>query len=230
MQVTGSNRNRIFVQVALGGFSIQTESDKARHSSGWMDAGSVFTAPELQCRYDEVAISLFTPKMTLVPSQFVACGSEREILSSVTQLSDTDRIYSTDIPELAATMLWSPSAGEKLAGTLRETVLKVDGSRAEILPELYHMLKSLSGMAQYNKIVASCADSKLYLVVAEGSSLRLCNVFDAADFTTAEYWIFSVMKNLQLNPDVSEIVFRTPLTEEEEISLCSYFKSVETAF
>ena len=120
--------------------------------------------------------------------------------------------------------------GEKLSETLRDTVLRVDGSRADILPELYYMLKSLSGMSQYNKIVASRADSKLYLVIAEGRSLRLCNVFDAADFTTAEYWIFSAMKSLQLNPDVSEITFRTPLTEDEEISLCSYFRAVETAW
>lgn len=229
MQETGS-KHRIFVQVALDGFSIQTESDKARHSSGWMDAGSVFTARELQCRYDEVEISLFTPKVTLVPSQFVASGRERELLSSVADISDSDRVCSVEIPELAATMLWSPSLGEKLSGTLQSTVLRVDGSRAEILPELYYMLKSLAGMSQYNKIVASRADSKLYLVIAEGRSLRLCNVFDAADFTTAEYWIFSAMKSLQLNPDVSEIVFRTSLTDEEEISLCSYFRSVETAY
>lgn len=228
MQVTGSNG--IFVQVALDGFSIQTESDKARHSSGWMDAGSVFTARELQCRYDDVEISLFTPKVTLVPSQFIMPGRERELLSSVADVVGSDKVYSVDIPEFAATMIWSPSMGEKLSETLRDTVLRVDGSRADILPELYYMLKSLSGMSQYNKIVASRADSKLYLVIAEGRSLRLCNVFDAADFTTAEYWIFSAMKSLQLNPDVSEITFRTPLTEDEEISLCSYFRAVETAW
>ena len=172
MQVTGSNG--IFVQVALDGFSIQTESDKARHSSGWMDAGSVFTARELQCRYDDVEISLFTPKVTLVPAQFIVPGRERELLSSVADVAGSDKVYSVDIPEFAATMI--------------------------------------------------------YLVIAEGRSLRLCNVFDAADFTTAEYWIFSAMKSLQLNPDVSEITFRTPLTEDEEISLCSYFRAVETAW
>ncbi len=229
MQVTGS-KDRIFVQVGLSGFSFQTESDKTRHSSGWMDAGSVFTARELQRRYDDVEISLFTPKVTLVPSQFVREGCEREQLASVADISETDSISSVDVPEFAATMIWSPTIGETLSETLRNTVLRVDGSRAAVLPELWHMLRSLSGIPQYNKIVASRADSRLYLVVAEGRTLRLCNVFDAADFTTAEYWIFSAMKSLQLNPDVSDIFFRTPLTEEEEISLCSYFRSVEAVF
>ena len=39
--------------------------------------------------------------------------------------------------------------------------------------------------------------------------------------------IFLVMKKLQLNPEVSGIVFRTPLTQEMEMSLYRYFKAVE---
>lgn len=229
MQATG-NKDRISVQVGLSGFSFQTETDKTRHSSGWMDAGSVFTARELQRRYDEVEIYLFTPKVTLVPTQFVVAGSERGLLSSVADISETDSISSVVIEELGATMIWSPSIGETLSETLRNSVLRVDGGRADVLPELYGMLRSLSGISQYNKIVASIADSRLHLVIAEGRSLRLCNVFDAPDFTTAEYWIFSAMKSLQLNPDMSDIFFRTPLSDGEEISLCSYFRSVETVF
>lgn len=192
-----------------------------------MDAGSVFTARELQRRYDEVEIYLFTPKVTLVPTQFLVAGSERELLASVADLSETDSVSSVEMGEFGATMIWSPTIGETLSETLRNTVRRVDGSRTDVLPELYCMLRSLHGISTYNKIVASIADSSLHLVVAEGGSLRLCNVFDAPDFTTAEYWIFSAMKSLQFNPDVSDIFFRTPLTEEEEISLCSYFRSVE---
>ena len=35
------------------------------------------------------------------------------------------------------------------------------------------------------------------------------------------------LKKLQLNPEVSTVYFRTPLAEEEEMSLYRYFKSVE---
>jgi hypothetical protein len=55
----------------------------------------------------------------------------------------------------------------------------------------------------------------------------LANVFRAPDFTTAEYFLFLSLKKLQLNPEVSSIYFRTPLSEEEELSLYRYFKSVE---
>ena len=35
------------------------------------------------------------------------------------------------------------------------------------------------------------------------------------------------MRKLQLNPEVSTISFRTPLSEEDEMSLYRYFKNVE---
>ena len=70
-------------------------------------------------------------------------------------------------------------------------------------------------------------DGTLYLVIVQGRSLLLCNSFKAPDFTTAEYFIFLAMKRLQLNPEVSTIVFRTSLTEEEEMSLYRYFKNVD---
>ena len=70
-------------------------------------------------------------------------------------------------------------------------------------------------------------DGVLYLVIAQGRTLLLCNSFQAQDFTTAQYFIFLAMKKLQLNPEVSSICFRTPLAEEEELSLYRYFKSVE---
>jgi hypothetical protein len=82
-------------------------------------------------------------------------------------------------------------------------------------------------MTEYNKILASYMDGILYLAIAQGKSLLLCNTYQAPDFTTAEYFIFLAMKKLQLNPEVSTISFRTPLTEDDEMSLYRYFKSID---
>jgi hypothetical protein len=89
------------------------------------------------------------------------------------------------------------------------------------------MLRELQSLPDYNKILASYIDGYLYLVVAQGKSLLLCNSFQAPDFTSAEYFIFLTLKKLQLNPEVTTICFRTPLSEEQEMSLYRYFKSVE---
>ena len=67
----------------------------------------------------------------------------------------------------------------------------------------------------------------LYLAIAQGRTLMLCNVYPASDFTTAQYFIFLAMKKLQLNPEMSTICFRTPLDHEQQMSLYRYFKSVE---
>ena len=57
--------------------------------------------------------------------------------------------------------------------------------------------------------------------------MLLANTYEAADFTTAEYYIFLAMKSLQLNPEVSTICWRKPVGAEEELSLYRYFKAVE---
>ena len=63
--------------------------------------------------------------------------------------------------------------------------------------------------------------------MAQGKTLLLANVYKAVDFTTAEYFLFLALKTLQLNPEVSTISWRTPLSSEEEMSLYRYFKAVE---
>ena len=89
------------------------------------------------------------------------------------------------------------------------------------------MLSAMAEISDYNKIVASYMDGYLYLAIAQGKTLLLCNAFQAPDFTTAEYFVFMTMKKLQLNPEMSSIYFRTPLAEEQEMSLYRYFRSVE---
>ena len=89
------------------------------------------------------------------------------------------------------------------------------------------MLRFLPSVPEYNKIVAAYMDGYLYLVIAQGRTLLLCNSFHAPDFTTAEYFIFMTLKKLQLNPEISCITFRTPLEPEQEMSLYRYFRNVD---
>ena len=222
-----NNNDRISIQVGLSGYSFRLETEGQKHSSDWMSADRIFTTPELQKRYDEVEISLFTPKTALVPSQFYSHEDRRRSLSSVVRLADADQVDSVELPEFGAVLVFSNSVGETLSKVLSESVLAIDGSKANPLPEHFYMLKNLSRLSEYNKIIASYMDGRLYLVIAQGSSLMLCNSYVAPDFTTAEYFIFLAMKKLQLNPEVSTICFRTPLDMDQEMSLYRYFKSVE---
>ena len=192
-----------------------------------MSAERVFTTPEFLRRYDSVEVSVFTPKVTLVPEQFHDDSTSTEALRSVADIQDGDVALSVQVPEFAAVLVYSNAIGETLSRVISETVLDKDGNKSAPLPEMYYMLRSVLDLPDYNKILASYMDGVLYLVIAQGRSLMLCNSYHAPDFTTAQYFVFLAMKNLQLNPEVSTICFRTPLSEDEEISLYRYFKNVE---
>ena len=222
-----NNKDRISIQVGLSGYSFRLEAGGQQRSSGWMGAERIFTSPEFQKRYEEVEISLFTPKAALVPSQFYSHEDRRRHLSDVIRLSEGDYVDSVEVPEFGAVLVFSNSVGKTLSKVISETVLTVDGRRVSPLPEHYYMLKTLSEMKEYNKILASYMDGRLYLVIAQGNSLMLCNSYIAPDFTTAEYFIFLALKKLQLNPEISTICFRTQLDPDQEMSLYRYFKSVE---
>ena len=228
MQETGSNgRACISVQVSLAGYVSRTDMNGVSVSSGWVSADRFFTDSRFRRRYDDVSVSLFTPKFTLVPEQFFDPLSARSVLSDVAELEDSDYVTFERLPHLKAVLVYSNSIGETLSRAVAETVVRSDGFKTKVLPEVWYMLKALDSIQEYNKVVASVADGYLYLVIAQGRSLLLCNSYQASDLVTAEYFIFLAMKKLQLNPEMTTIYFRTPLKEEDEMSLYRYFKSVD---
>lgn len=222
---------RISIQVCLSGYSfkvVSSSGERLSASPGWLGPGEVFRAPELQRRYSEVDISLMTPKFTLVPAAFLMPGEEREALENVVALDPSDEVLVTDIPRFGAKLVYSLSIGETLSRVIAQSLPGPDGRPGRILPEIWYLLRDLEGISDYNKIIASLADGYLYLAIAQGNALQLANVFRAPDFTTAEYFLFLAIKQLQINPELSAIHFRTPLSGAEEMSLYRYFKSVNT--
>ena len=234
MQETGSSlktmkdmKDRISIQVGLSGYSFRIYADGFVRSSGWMSAERIFGTPEFQVRYSDVSVSVFTPKCALVPAQFHLPEISRQMLSDVVELTDQDSVEFVPVPEFAAVLLYSTTMVGAISRVMSETVLMTDGSKAKPMPETYYMLRSLSEIPEYNKILAAYKDGYLYLVVAQGKSLLFCNTFKASDFTTAQYFLFMTLKKLQLNPEISTIFFRTPLEEDQELSLYRYFRNVE---
>jgi len=221
------NIEGISIQVCLNGYSFKVSDGTSVKESGWRGADTVFTAAELQRRYPKVEISLLTPKVALVPSSFFNESFMRGCLSDTVILGEEDEVRHVPVPGFAAELVYSLTIGEMLSRTVSQAVLDKDGEPAEVLPEMYYILADLGRIDEYNRIVASYASGYLHLGISQGRNLLLANVFRAADFTTAEYFLFMAVKRLQLNPEVSSVYFRTPLSREEEMSLYRYFKSVE---
>ena len=152
--------------------------------------------------------SLHSPKFTLVPAQFFDEAQSRGILSEVALLDEADTVSHIEIPQYSAVLVYV-SGGEGL------------------LPEMFYILRDLQKCTEYNKILCSRADGRLFLAIAQGRTLLLANSYPAPDFTTAEYYIFLALKSLQLNPEISTVSWRSGLSGEEEMSLYHYFKAVE---
>ena len=211
----------------MSGYFFKLEHDGEYRMSGWMGGDRLFITPEFQKRYDEVSISLLTHKFTLVPEQFFVPEEARSTLAEVVTLRDDDSVSHVPVPQYGAVLIYSNSIDESLSKAISNTVLTVSGESSPILPEIYFILRELPSCPDYNKILATYKDGYLHLAVAQGKSLLLANSYRAVDFTTAEYYIFLALKTLQLNPEVSTISWRMPLSPEEEMSLYRYFKAVE---
>lgn len=92
---------------------------------------------------------------------------------------------------------------------------------------MYFILKDLQKCPDYNKILCTWVEGYLYLAIAQGRTLLLANTYPAGDFATVQYYIFLALKSLQLNPEISSVCFRSPLSKEDEMSMYRYFKAVE---
>lgn len=217
----------ISIQVSLSGYSFKVRTPEGEEPrSAWIGAERLFTTPEFQRRYADVEVSLLTPKVALVPESFYNPGRARPALEEVAALEEGDFVESVPLPSLGSVLVFSNTVGESLSRVIAQTVLPSSGVPVRVLPEMYYLLKQLETLTEYNKIAASWRDGWLHLVIAQGKSLLLANVFEAPDFTTAQYFLFLGMRRLQLNPEVSTVCFRTPLDPEAEMSLYRYFKGV----
>lgn len=209
---------RMSIQVSLSGYSFSS-------GTGWKSLEEI--SSEVVSAEDAAGaeVSFMAPKVSLVPSAFFDAAEAKSILARTVALGADDEVRHVTLPEYSAELLYSFSGGESALAAVREGLHLPSDCVA--LPEMYFILKAIKEVGEYNRIVASYADGHLYLAISQGGNLLLSNVFEAADFTTAEYFIFLAVKKLQLNPEVSTIYFRTPLSDAEEMSLYRYFKGVE---
>ena len=148
-------------------------------------------------------------KCTLVPSHFFDENCAGKFLAQVFDIPEGTAVKHVDVPAYDAHLIY-------------------EDDKSDELPAMSEVLRKLPECRDYNKIVCCWQDGELNLAIAQGSTLLLCNVYPASDFTTAEYFVFLAMKQLQLNPEVSTICWTNPLGDEQQMSLYRYFKGVET--
>ena len=155
----------------MSGYSFAVDDEGRSFVSGWLGSDRIFTTPEFQRRYDEVNISLFTPKCALVPSHFFSPESARSSLSEVVRLRDTDAVEYKEIPGLGAVLVYSNSIDESLSRVISQTVLTTEGKQVPVYPEMYYLLCSLDKCA-----ACICNDMSLAIVFRNYSDGLVCSI------------------------------------------------------
>lgn len=177
-----------------------------------------------------------------MPSNFFNKTCARDVLAQVACVSAEDNVSWVEVPEYGAFLVWAEPArsvaesaesvpadsAESASATSTDTTSAVAAeSETRNLPEMYFILKDLQKCPDYNKILCTWAEGYLYLAIAQGRTLLLANTYPANDFATVQYYIFLALKSLQLNPEISAVCFRSPISKEDEMSMYRYFKAVE---
>ena len=94
---------RISIQVSLSGYSFRIyEAGELVSCSGWIPSGEVESASELTGTYDQVLLSVMTPKITLVPDTFFDPQTAGELLSRTVELAPSDKIGRIRLEEYSA--------------------------------------------------------------------------------------------------------------------------------
>ena len=100
MSMLQNNYNGISIQVGLSGYSFRLwNAGQMTSASGWLSSERIFTTPEFQRRYDEVAVSVFTPKVALVPAQFFSPERAKELLDDVVNIGVNDTVEFVEVPQ-----------------------------------------------------------------------------------------------------------------------------------
>ena len=145
-------------------------------------------------------------KYTLVPKEFF--NGDVQVLSQVVEVSPSETIRYVELPAFEAVLLFVPG----------------DDDRE---PVIYDLLCRLSQIHDYNKVLFCIRDAVLHLTIGAGDKLLLANSYEAGDFTTALYFIFAAMHDLQVNPQMTTLYYLGGLDYENQEMMFSYFKGVE---
>ncbi len=150
-------------------------------------------------------------KYTLIPSAFFRSDKAAETLAEFFAPVPSEEVKYTELPHYKAVLVFAVPRG----------------AREGYMPVAHDLLQMLPLIREHNKVVASFIPGELHIAVAEGDRLLMCNSFEAADFVTAQYFIFAAIKQFQFNPEMTTLYFREKLDVERQETLLEYFHGVE---
>lgn len=143
-------------------------------------------------------------KFTLVPRAFFDASDPAKLLSQLVHLEKDDTIEYIELPEYGAVLVYCNS-----------------------VPAVYRLSGSLACIPESDKVVMQYNGAALSLVVARDGKLLLANCFEAADFTTALYFLMAALDQTDIVPEETVVRYSGELEYAWQEVLFKYFKGIE---
>lgn len=219
------NQNRITIQLDLNGYSFKIQDRSGSiinedRKSCPIDLAAGELIPALKFFAGTVSVYYATWKYVLVPVEYFDKSDFRRHLAGIRDISDDDTVMTLDLPSRKAVMVFAiPSAIHDGLSVLSKNV--------KFYPLTYLLIDRLSTITDNNRLIAAFSDGVLHIVAGERDRLLFANSFPAGDIATAEYFIFSVSKEVFFNPEHTYVYVYGNAGAFMENELGKYFAGIK---
>lgn len=215
---------RITIQLDLGGYSFSiydrngTQIRQGSHPCP-VDLSVGELARELNWKAQAVSVYYTTWKYTLVPVSMYSKDAPEAALRSVRDLNPDDKVLILEMPSRKAIMIFA--IPQKIYYGL--TALN---KNVKFYPMSYLLIDRISSITDNNRLLVSFTEGMLHIAAAERDRLLFANSFPAGDIATAEYFIFSVTKEVMFNPEHTRLHMFGKVPDKVQDELCKYFAGI----
>lgn len=222
--MSGAQNRRITIQLDLSGYSftIYDRSGAAVLQDSHpcpVDLAVEELSGLLKRQYSAVSVYFATWKYTLVPQSLFVREQLRPYLAAVRDVSEDEVVLSLDLPSRKAVMVFA------VPGLIYSGVMSMCRN-AKFFPTEYLLIDRIASLSDNNRLIVSFTDGMLHVVAAERDRLLFANSFPAADLATAEYFIFSVTKEVMFNPEHTVLHVFGKVEDRISSELARYFSGV----
>ena len=215
---------RITIQLDLSGYSFSIYDrngillSEESHSCP-VDLSVKELEPVLGRQFSMVSVYFTTWKYTLVPQSRFIKENVRMYLDSVRDVGERETVLTLDLPSRKAVMVFAIPAA--LCSAFNGLCRNV-----RFYPTAYLLIDRIASVEDNNRLIVAFTDGMLHIVAAERDKLMFANSFPAGDIATAEYFIFSVVREVMFNPEHTILYVYGKVDETVEAELRKYFSGV----
>lgn len=216
--------NRLTIQLDLGGFSFTIyDRSGAVLTSGTADfpinTSDRHIDAVLNGAFSSVSVYCPTSKYTLVPSEYYSREEAVKVLSSLKTIGIDERVDTLDLPGQKSVMIYAIQ--DDFISSIKEYQ-----KDAKFYPLAYDLIDRIPSLSHNNRIICAFTQGQVHIVASERDKLLFVNSFPAEDMITAQYFIFSVARQVLFNPEHTYIYILGTALEQMREQLLKYFAEV----